>query len=553
MYTVKCDGNLLMNKLIPEFNLGEAVLSLTANTAGSLIFVIYDSHPFYESINMLVSRIKVYKNGSLIWLGRPRLKVDEGRRAKRYQIEGCLSFLKDSYVAPYDFSGSPEAFFQYVITQHNNSVADDQKFVIGNCTVTDPNDYIVRSSISYDNAYNVLQEKLVNHFGGYLYITFNQDDRPVLSYLQDVPNTSSQLIEFGKNLVSFSQEMLYDEFYTACIPLGAKIEGTDERLTIKSVNDSVDFLVNTTLAEQYGLRYAPTNLTTWDDVTVAANLKTKGQDWLSNVGVKYKDTIMLSAIDISVIEQNVGPLNYLWKVGFKPKGGSAIYYVVSQQEIDLNSAANLTVTLGETKSVYTGLISNAVSNVSSRVDVIEADYTTKQDSQIIAETVIETTTEIQTQAAAIIAQVLESYYTKGQVDDMFVEQLTELSSSITQLSNSVTTSFEYYQAIIDGNTSSINNILSWVKIVPETPNQSVGIIIGNSESAVKFKVENDILYIYTGDDTAPNMLMWLDAETLHIDNVEIQQLSIGVTGKLLTFRIVGTGNNTSAAFIGRMS
>lgn len=551
MYTIKCDNEILLNKFVPGRKLIEPHLLLKANIPGTLTFTISDEHPCYNSINLLISRIKIYDNGQLIWIGRPKSVSDSGRRLKSYVCEGCLSFLKDGFVAPYNFSGSPAEFFQFIINSHNANVPEAQQISLGTCTITDPNDYITRSSQSYDTPFDVLKDKMLDKFGGYLYITYDQNEKPILSYYADVPYTCTQLVEFGKNLVSYENNLIYDEMYTACIPLGAK-DDAGSRLTIDSVNDGKDYLVNETLSSQYGVRFAPTSLTTWDDVTVAANLKVKGQNWLDDVGIKYKDSVYLSAIDISTIKQGVQSFKFLWKAGFKLRNGQVIYYVVTELDIDLNRSANVEINLGDEKKAYTGLVSDQVSNIASQVSVIQSDYTTRQESQQISETVIETTTQIQTQANAIIAQVLEAYYTKAQVDEKFVEDVVSLKSQVEQLASSITASFVYYNSVVDALTSSVTEIKSWVTIVPETPTQSVGLIIGNSNSAIKLKLENDILYFYVGDDTAPVVLMWLDHETLHIDRVEIQRLSIGSTGKMLDFKIVGSGLNTCAFFQGRL-
>lgn len=551
MYTVKCDNNLLLNKFVQSRMLINPLLRQKANEAGSFSFEITDQHPCYNLIYPLMSRIKVYDNGSLCWLGRAKEINDDGENIKGVACEGCLSFLNDSLVGPYDFEGTPSEFFSFLIESHNSIVKDSQKFVIGECTVTSDTD-INRWSSLYEQTFKIIKDKLIDEFGGYLYVTYNSSEQPVINYYQVPPNTCTQLVQFGKNLISYEETLLYDTFYTACVPLGAKLEDSNLRLTIGAVNDGIDYLVNENLAEQYGVRMAPVNLTTWDSVTMPSTLKTNGQNWLDNHGIKHKETVRLSAADISTIQQGVQSFKFLWNVGFKLKTGSAIYYVVTEQELDLNKSANAGLTLGDTKEEYTGLIQQQVGSIVSQVSIIEGDYTTHQESQQIAQTIVETTTQIQLQATAIISQVLESYYTKQQIDDMLVEDVMSLRSQIQQLSDSIQASFEYYNSTVDGISSQVTQISSWVTIVPETPTQSVGIIIGNSESAIKLKLENDKLYFYVGDDSAPVILMWLDEDTLHIQEVEIQRLSIGEQGKMLDFKIVGSGVNTCVYFSGRL-
>lgn len=58
----------------------------------------------------------------------------------------------------------------------------------------------------------------------------------------------TQIIEFAVNLADLSQKVDGTSIKTGIIPLGAKLkdsEGndTDERLTIKSVNDDKDYLL----------------------------------------------------------------------------------------------------------------------------------------------------------------------------------------------------------------------------------------------------------------------------------------------------------------------
>ena len=65
---------------------------------------------------------------------------------------------------------------------------------------------------------------------------------------------------------------------TAIIPLGAKEEGRENRLTIASVNNNVDYVYNQEAVERYGWIFK-TN--TWDDVTEPENLLTKGKAFLN--------------------------------------------------------------------------------------------------------------------------------------------------------------------------------------------------------------------------------------------------------------------------------
>lgn len=108
---------------------------------------------------------------------------------------------------------------------------------------------------------------------GYL-IVRHEADGNYIDYLADISDIASQTVEFGKNLLDITQKVSGDEMVTGIIPLGFQNEETKERLTIASVNDEKDYLVNTEQAEKFGYIF---KTVVWDDVTIAENLKAKGE------------------------------------------------------------------------------------------------------------------------------------------------------------------------------------------------------------------------------------------------------------------------------------
>ena len=164
----------------------------------------------------------------------------------------------------------------FFLDNHNAQVEQAKQFKIGNITVTDPNNYIVRSDTNYKTTWDSLNEKLVEPLGGYLFVR-HEEDGNYLDYLVDFQTISSQSIEFGKNMIDISQTLKGADIATALIPLGAQVEGTDERLTIKSVNNDVDFIYDQNAVNTYGWIFKTQE---WNDVTEPSNLLTKAQQAL---------------------------------------------------------------------------------------------------------------------------------------------------------------------------------------------------------------------------------------------------------------------------------
>ena len=304
MYQVLCDGSSLYAPHVEGLNLTEARVSLEVNRAGSFTFRIYPDNPMYGQIHKLKSSIEVFQDSVSIFRGRVLTDTRRFDLGRDIYCEGDLALLNDSVMRPYEYMGSVSGYLDLLINSHNAQVDSDKQFTIGSVTVTDPNDYIVRSNINHAQTWQEVNDKLIgSSLGGYLVIR-REDGVNYLDYLVDSPYMSTQTIEIGQNLLDVIQEARADEIITALIPLGTKLkdaEGkdTDVRLTIEQVNDGVDYVYDEDAVAKYGYIF---DTVTWDDVTVASNLLTKAQQELAiriNLGV----SVELKAIDLSMVKE----------------------------------------------------------------------------------------------------------------------------------------------------------------------------------------------------------------------------------------------------------
>ncbi len=72
---------------------------------------------------------------------------------------------------------------------------------------------------------------MIDTLGGYLWIR-HEEDGVYIDYLSELNFLSPQTIEFGKNLLDLKRQTKGEDIATAIIPLGAKEEGGENRLTI---------------------------------------------------------------------------------------------------------------------------------------------------------------------------------------------------------------------------------------------------------------------------------------------------------------------------------
>lgn len=280
-------------------------LELSVNASGSFTFEMVRSHPAYDDIFPLVSYIKVEQDGKLIFCGRVLSISKDFYGTKSITCEGELSYLLDSIQEPFKYQNySLRGFLSSIISKHNSKVESDKRFTLGQVTVIDPNDRIYRFT-NWETTLDVLMDKLVKRLGGYLRIRHVGVAR-YLDYIAEFDNTNTQKIEFGENLLDYTDNLEAADIATRIIPLGAKlgtssIEGLEEYTTIKSVNGGLNYVESSEAVQRSGII---TRVVHFDDVTEPQNLKSKGLKYLSDI--QFSDvTLTLKAVDLHLMESAI--------------------------------------------------------------------------------------------------------------------------------------------------------------------------------------------------------------------------------------------------------
>lgn len=287
MYTIYADDHLIYNPLLPDYQITSGKCDLAVNSAGSLTFTIPTTHPNYGKVELMKSTVELYDDDRLIFQGRPYAPTLDFFRNDRIECEGALAYLNDSIIEPFEYTGSAAGFFSQIIASHNSQVDSSRQFTIGD---SDATFNITRSSIEYLSAWDVLSEKLIGEAsgqaqGGYVKVR-RENGVNYIDYLSlgQFAGEGNQQVLQGVNLLDAEKATTSDTLATVIIPLGARLEDangieTDERLTIGSVNSGKNYLEDTTASATYG---RITKVVIHDDITVASNLKTAGQNDLND-------------------------------------------------------------------------------------------------------------------------------------------------------------------------------------------------------------------------------------------------------------------------------
>ena len=307
MYEIHADGKTLHNpRLINEgYGVISPKVTVSISKAGTLEFIMPPNNALYDSINKLKTKVTVSQNGEEIFRGRVLNDEKDFYKQKRVSCEGQLAFLLDSIQRPYSYSGTVEGLFKKLITNHNNRVEADKQFTVGKVTVSAN---VSCSNSSYPNTFDEINTQIIEKTGGQLLVRKANNiyylDLIAPTAEDGTVNTSTQTIEFGRNLMDITEYITAENIFTVLIPLGGTVGDTDEKLTITSVNGNSDCLVNSSGVSLFG--YIEKTME-WSECESASELKTLGQKALDD-NFKMSVSLSVRAVDLNLLDVNVAAI-----------------------------------------------------------------------------------------------------------------------------------------------------------------------------------------------------------------------------------------------------
>ena len=420
MYKIFLDNKILHADNIPNLKIIEPVLELEQNNYGSFEFDITNQNPMFNEIQKMKSLVTVYQNEELIFRGRVEEESEDTHKYKNVYCRGELSFLNDSIQENYSYQGSIKGFLQLLLDKHNEQVEEYKRFYVGNITVTDPNDYIVRSDTQFLNTWESIKKKLIELLGGYIIVRY-VGDVAYIDYLADFPTINHQSVKFGKNMLTVNKNESGADIATIIIPLGAKDEESEDRLTIESVNNGKKYIEHAEGIKQFG---RITKVVTFDDVTLAENLLSKGKQALDEA-CNLILSIEINAIDMASIEKDI--CNFRMNSKIKVEStfhGINDFFIPLKMSINLFKPEANKITLNDTKQTLTSSMNNTDTNYTNIVEAvvnIQNDIN-KQIPQIIYDFQQKLTTSIDQNNTLIKNDINNQYYTKSDMD-VFIKSL----------------------------------------------------------------------------------------------------------------------------------
>lgn len=520
MYQIKCDGYILYDPRDDDLVVDGPKVNLEVNTVGDLSFTIYKTHPYYDKLKKMKSIFEVSDEIGVIFRGRMTNDSGDFYNSKAVDVEGAMAYFNDSTVRPYSFpedflddpeytqaaaSGNVVAFFLgWLIEQHNAQVEEFQRFKLGNVTVSDPNNYLTRSNSSYSTTWEEIKSKLFDSsLGGYLCIRYEKDGN-YIDFLSEFELTNTQEITFGENLLDITNNSDASETFSAIIPIGAKIKeeedgdsSSEKSLTISGLPDGDitddivkrgDTLYSKSAVEKYGWICAPVDKTTWDDVTEAKNLQSKGVSFLASDGIMLSESVEVTAVDLHFSDNQIRSFRIYRNVVVNSEvhGHKKAVFPLSKLEIDIQNPQNTKITVGRTKRTLTDINNDKDSETSNKIEIVEKDVDeNRTEISHVKNQVITQATQIINDCERIIMSALESYVETDDYEAFRQTVKSQLEIMSDAIEFNFTTTVQQITDVDGDLQEKFTQLYKYIRFSGEN-----AITIGSGDSAITLEIDN---------------------------------------------------------------
>lgn len=429
MFTIYANGELIYSPNNKTLLVTQPKLTLEMGKAGSLDFHVPPTHPFYDQLGRLSTKVSVLEDEETeLFRGRVLSNEREFHNIRSVFCEGDLAYLVDSVQKAEKFAGKTHALFRKIIAAHNARMTSDKQFTVGVIGIEDrdilltgqsdeevnvgPIDYrqIVVNSVvdNWNTTYDFIQNSLIDYAGGYLR-TRRVNGVSYIDLLTTYGTTATQEIRINTNMLDFLESVSPEDLFTVLIPLG------DDNLTIASVNNGSDELVDADAVAQYG-RIVRTQV--FPNVNQAATLLENGQRYLAN-NINVPKTFTIQAVDLHLLNPDISPIHVGDRVMVVSEAhGMSEYMTCTKIEYDLANPANTVYTFGNPKQTLTDRYredkrksSDTYGPGGSGAGVSAA---APHDWHLVDETVAEGVEQATAQAASDVKEIFDAWLKKDE-------------------------------------------------------------------------------------------------------------------------------------------
>ncbi len=372
-------------------------------------------------------------------------------------------------------------------------------------------------------------------------------DRFNVALLTNRGSNNGVTLRYGKNLVRLEQDENFCDLYTGVAPYWV---GDDRAVvlpeTVVFVGGSYDFerILSLDLSDRFETEPTQDQLRSLAQAYIEAN----------NIGLPNASVTIDYAMDTEIQSVHLCDTVSVIYTALGVQATAKVVKTVYDERLNRYKS----ITLGSIRSNLADTYANQYQNLTKRIRSIEADYATDGEVREIAQEEIRNDTTIIQRAEEIIATAMEEYVRTSDYETFYNYVMTNLSV----LAGQINIGFENVDSTIStlsGNMEQqFTHIASFIRLLATISEGGVitqegGIVLGESSSEIKLKLENDILYFFMGDEAiVQNPIAWFSQNQLHVNNSTIENLTLGHSSAYLDARIVGEGDNICVLWSGRI-
>lgn len=491
------------------------------NSIDSFTFSLLPSNVGFNLINEFTTLVSVYNTNKKRYdfYGRVLYTSTEmsesGLIRKDVTCESYFGFLCDSqqtYVVEQNWTVT--GLLNHIIDTHNSQVEEYKRFVIGEVSADlDPNDNLY-IGIQRENTWKTIEEKLLKTLGGEIRFRV-VDDVIYLDYLTQLGETKATKIEISRNMKAIAREKNPTEYVTRLIPLGAKLdENSEERLDITSVNDGLNYIDDVTAIEVYGIHVA---YVTFDDVTVASNLLSKGREWLAQnnkVQIKYS----ITALDLSLLGLDIDDFEVCnsHPIINGLLGIDDIARII-KENINVCEEIQSTIEVGENFKTLSDIQREQAERINQSITRIESKTNNLPDNvdaefEQIRDIVTERYTSSITTCESMIFTALERYVETSNYEEFKETLEAELAIMADEIVMNFTTTTEQITNVDGDLQTKFTELYKYISFADGS------ITLGSSENAITLTIEhNNIVFKRNGVEFGS----W-DGENFYTGNIVVR-------------------------------
>ena len=201
MYTLKCDGIQIAASGRGAYSFESGKLVGRLSCAPTLDFTLQPGNRFAAGIGLRSSIVTVERDDAEIFRGFAMSRVVSEQGFVRYAAVGDMSALRDIPVGVFEHTGSADQLIAQILSAYNALAEARRKIYKGVIGRTGLGLSMTYQNTSWRSAWDLISGLCTDH-GGVLRVRYADDGTRVLDWLDHYGHWSTQIVEWGKNLIS---------------------------------------------------------------------------------------------------------------------------------------------------------------------------------------------------------------------------------------------------------------------------------------------------------------------------------------------------------------